>query len=67
MATLLFNLNINPTRISQTLQVTEGTVKGGYKVLYENKEKVVDPQLIESGIVKWENLPKVNDKGEKTT
>ncbi|KAG0677750.1 transcription initiation factor IIB [Kluyveromyces marxianus] len=66
MATLLFNLNISPTKVSQTLQVTEGTVKGGYKALYEHKEKVVDPQLIESGIVKWENLPKVsNDKSEK--
>ncbi|AET39517.1 transcription factor TFIIB Ecym_4477 [Eremothecium cymbalariae DBVPG len=65
MANLLFKFNITPAQISSTLQVTEGTVKGGYKVLYEHKEKVVDPELVSSGKVSFDDLPKVSDKGDK--
>ncbi|AAS51927.2 ADR007Cp [Eremothecium gossypii ATCC 10895] len=65
MANLLFRYNITPSQISATLQVTEGTVKGGYKILYEHKEKVVDPELITTGKVSFDDLPKVSDKGDK--
>lgn len=67
MAILLFKINISATQVSHTLQVTEGTIKGGYKTLYEFKEKVVDPQLISSGRVSFESLPKVNDKNDKSS
>ncbi|SCU91417.1 LAMI_0E05820g1_1 [Lachancea mirantina] len=65
MAILLFKVDISATQVSQVLSVTEGTIKGGYKILYEYKDKVVDPQLIRSGKVSFENLPKVSDKNDK--
>ncbi|SCW03476.1 LAFE_0G11298g1_1 [Lachancea fermentati] len=67
MAILLFQVNISATQVSRILGVTEGTIKGGYKILYEYREKVVDPKLIESGKINLDNLPKVNEKGDKST
>lgn len=57
---LLFNLPVSAAKVAKILQVTEGTIKSGYKILYEHREKVVDPQLIENGAVSLDNLPKVD-------
>ena len=62
MSIQLFNLNIPTSQVSHTLQVTEGTIKSGYKVLYEHKDRVVDPELISSGKVSLEQLPKPNER-----
>lgn len=67
MNILLFKLPISAAKVGQILQVTEGTIKSGYKILYEYREKVVDPQLTKNGSVSLDNLPKVDkDKSIKT-
>ena len=55
---LLFKIPISAARVGQILQVTEGTIKSGYKILYEHRAKLVDPQLIANGTVTLEDLPK---------
>ncbi|SCV05987.1 LANO_0H19592g1_1 [Lachancea nothofagi CBS 11611] len=67
LAIQLFKVNISATQVSQTLQVTEGTIKGGYKILYEYRDKVVDPQLIASGKINLDSLSKVSDKAERVS
>lgn len=56
---LLFKIPVSAARVGQILQVTEGTIKSGYKILFDHKEKVVDPQLIASGVVSLSDLPRV--------
>ncbi|CCH60064.1 hypothetical protein TBLA_0C02540 [Henningerozyma blattae CBS 6284] len=55
---LLFKIPVTAAKVAQILQVTEGTIKSGYKILYEHREKVVDPHLIENGTVNAKDLPK---------
>nr|AAT93251.1 YPR086W [Saccharomyces cerevisiae] len=59
---LLFQIPITAAKVGQTLQVTEGTIKSGYKILYEHRDKLVDPQLIANGVVSLDNLPGVEKK-----
>lgn len=64
---LLFKLPVSAAKVGQILQVTEGTIKSGYKILYEHREKIVDPQLIASGAVSLDNLPRVDkDRSSKS-
>lgn len=61
---LLFNIPVSAAKVAQILQVTEGTIKSGYKILFEHKEKCIEPQLLASGTVSLDNLPKL-DKDRK--
>ena len=63
---LLFKLPVTAAKVGKILQVTEGTIKSGYKILYEHREKIIDPQLIATGAVSLDNLPQVDKDRSKT-
>ena len=64
---LLFKIPVSAARVAQILQVTEGTIKSGYKILYEHRDIAVDPQLIANGTVSLDNLPKADkDRGSRS-
>ncbi|AOA60334.1 Transcription initiation factor IIB [Komagataella phaffii CBS 7435] len=58
MAASIFDASISPAQIAQRAGVSDGTIKTSYKYLYDKREELVDPQWIESGKVKLENIPK---------
>lgn len=58
LAAKAFGVDITQQKIRDKTGVSIGTIKNSYKVMFENKEKLIDPYWIESGKVKWENLPK---------
>ncbi|ODV80327.1 general RNA polymerase II transcription factor, TFIIB subunit [Suhomyces tanzawaensis NRRL Y-17324] len=58
MAALIFGAELAPSKISDKTGVSDGTIKTSYKVMYEEKDKLIDPYWIESGKVKLENIPK---------
>lgn len=59
MAGLIFGIDLPPSKISEKTGVSDGTIKTSYKVMYEEKEKLMDPYWIESGKIKLENIPKL--------
>lgn len=58
MASLVFGIDLPPSKISDKTGVSDGTIKTSYKYMYEEKEKLIDPYWVESGKVKLENIPK---------
>ncbi|KAG7664024.1 uncharacterized protein J8A68_002462 [[Candida] subhashii] len=58
MASLVFGVDVPPTKISDKTGVSDGTIKSSYKVMYEEREKLVDPYWIESGKVKLDRIPR---------
>lgn len=58
MAALIFGTDLAPSKIADKTGVSDGTIKTSYKVMYEEKEKLVDPYWIESGKVKLDDIPK---------
>lgn len=58
MAGLVFGADLPPSKISEKTGVSDGTIKTSYKVMYEEKEKLIDPYWVETGKVKLENIPK---------
>ncbi|GMM37216.1 transcription factor TFIIB [Saccharomycopsis crataegensis] len=52
MAATLFESDLNPTRISYSTGVSEGTIKTSYKLLAAKKKELIDPYWITSGKVK---------------
>ncbi|KAK6463585.1 transcription initiation factor IIB [Scheffersomyces coipomensis] len=58
MAALVFGVYLPPAKISDKTGVSDGTIKTSYRVMYEEKEKLIDPYWIESGKVKLENIPR---------
>ncbi|CCE87105.1 Piso0_005644 [Millerozyma farinosa CBS 7064] len=58
MAALIFGNELQPSKIADKTGVSDGTIKTSYKVLYEEKEKLVDPYWVESGKVKLDDIPK---------
>lgn len=66
MNILLFKIPVSAAKVAQILQVTEGTIKSGYKILFEHRDIAVDPQLIADGVVRMDNLPRVEkDRSSK--
>lgn len=57
MAILLFKANVTLNEISQTLQVTEGTIKSGYKTLYEHKDFLNTFEMVKRDEISINNLP----------
>ena len=57
MAILLFKANVTLNEISQTLQVTEGTIKSGYKTLYEHKDFLNTFEMVKRDEISIDNLP----------
>lgn len=58
MAGFVFGADLPTSKISEKTGVSEGTIKTSYKVILEEKEKLMDPYWIDLGKVKLENLPK---------
>lgn len=59
---LLFKMPLTAAKIAKVLQVTEGTIKSGYRSLYEHRDQMVDPQLLYSGTISLDNLEKLEKK-----
>lgn len=53
-----FGVDLPPSKISEKTGVSDGTIKTSYKVMYEEKEKLIDSYWIETGRVKLEDIPK---------
>lgn len=58
MAALVFGADLQPSKIAEKTGVSDGTIKTSYKVMYEEKEKLIDPTWTKSGIVKLDDIPK---------
>lgn len=58
MSSLIFGADVTPSKIAGKTGVSDGTIKTSYKVMYEEKDKLIDPAWVESGKVKLENLPR---------
>ncbi|CCH41577.1 Transcription initiation factor IIB [Wickerhamomyces ciferrii] len=58
MVVLIFKADLAPAKIAEKLGVSDGTIKTSYKFLYENKEELIDPNWIEQGKIKMEEIPK---------
>lgn len=58
MAALVFGADLQPSKIADKTGVSDGTIKTSYKVMYEEKERLIDPYWVESGKVKLEDIPK---------
>lgn len=58
MASLVFGVELPPSKISDKTGVSDGTIKTSYKYLFEEKDKLMGPYWIETGKVSLENFPK---------
>ncbi|CAI5757567.1 unnamed protein product [Candida verbasci] len=58
MASLVFGVDLPPSKISDKTGVSDGTIKTSYKYMYEEKDKLIDPTWIESGKVVIDKIPK---------
>lgn len=59
---LLLKIPLTAARIAKVLQVTEGTIKSGYRSLYEHRDRMVDPQLLGNTTVSLDTLEKLDKK-----
>ncbi len=50
---------LTPAKIADRTGVSDGTIKTSYKMLFERREDLVDPEWIKSGKVNLETLPKL--------
>lgn len=57
MASLIFGSEVSPSKIANKTGVSDGTIKTSYKVLYEQRDKLIDSSWMETG--KLEILPKI--------
>ncbi|VVT58252.1 uncharacterized protein SAPINGB_P006113 [Magnusiomyces paraingens] len=55
----LFGNPQTASKIADRAGVSEGTIKTSYKLLWEARDKLVDPEWIKSGKAKMEDAPKV--------
>lgn len=55
----LFGESLSASKISATAGVSVGTIKTSYKLLWDAREKLVNPEWIKSGKAKWEDAPGV--------
>jgi transcription initiation factor TFIIB len=62
---LLFGFSVSLKEIGATAGVSEGTIKLVYRLLWAERENIVDKKWFEEGKAKWDNLPSVESKGDK--
>ncbi|PVF96459.1 RRS1-domain-containing protein [Serendipita vermifera] len=62
---MLFGYSVSLKEIGNTAGVSEGTIKLVYRLLWAEREALVNEKWLEEGKVKWENLPSVESKVEK--
>lgn len=56
MSSLIFGADVSPSKIANKTGVSDGTIKTSFKVMYEDRDKLIDPNWVGSG--KLENLPR---------
>lgn len=56
MASLIFGADVSPSKIANRTGVSDGTIKTSFKVMYEDKDKLMDQSWVDSG--KLDNLPR---------
>ncbi|CAH2355738.1 transcription initiation factor IIB [[Candida] railenensis] len=49
MAATVFGTDLSPSKIAEKTGVSDGTIKTSYKVMYEERQKLIDPLWTESG------------------
>lgn len=49
MASLIFDADVTPTKIANKTGVSDGTIKTSFKVMYEDKDKLIDPSWANKG------------------
>lgn len=49
MASLIFDADVTPTKIANKTGVSDGTIKTSFKVMYEDKDKLIDPNWANKG------------------
>lgn len=59
MATALFDEQLPGTTIAEYTDVSDGTIRTSYRLLYEVKDKLVDKEWLSSGKADMDRLPKV--------
>ncbi len=57
MASYLLGKPKTPKEISQVAGVSDGTIRTAYKYLYQERERLIEPEWIADGKGKMENLP----------
>lgn len=62
---MLFGYSVSLKEIGATAGVSEGTIKLVYRLLWADREALVNEKWIEEGKVRWENLPSVESKESK--
>lgn len=49
MASLIFDADVTPTKIANKTGVSDGTIKTSFKVMYEDRDKLIDPSWANKG------------------
>lgn len=49
MASLIFDADVSPTKIANKTGVSDGTIKTSFKVMYEDRDKLIDPSWANKG------------------
>lgn len=49
MASLIFEADISPTKIANRTGVSDGTIKTSFKVMYEDRDRLIDPSWANKG------------------
>ena len=62
---MLFGYSVSLKEIGTTAGVSEGTIKLVYRLLWADREGLVNEKWFEEGKVRWENLPSVESKESK--
>jgi transcription initiation factor TFIIB len=57
MASYLLGKPKTPKEISMVAGVSDGTIRTAYKYLYQERERLIEPEWISEGKGKMENLP----------
>jgi len=57
MASSLLGNPKSAKEISQVAGVSDGTIRTAYKYLYQERERLIEPEWIAGGKGKMENLP----------
>jgi transcription initiation factor TFIIB len=57
MASYLLGKGKSPREISQVAGVSDGTIRTAYKYLYQERERLIEPEWIADGKGKMDNLP----------
>lgn len=57
MASHLLGKGKSPKDISQVAGVSDGTIRTAYKFLYQDRERLIEPEWIADGKGSMDNLP----------